>query len=115
VLELSDLEAGAIGLDDEGRDSVRVAGVGIGDGEADVEVGDAEVRDPVLGPVDHPLVPVAHGAGSHPAGVGAGVGLREGEGRSPLPARTARQEARLLLVGPEELDRQRPELLDHQH
>ena len=35
------------------------ARLAIGDGEDDVEVGDAEVRDPVLGAVDDPLVAVA--------------------------------------------------------
>jgi hypothetical protein len=75
VLELADAEAGAVGLHDEGGDAVGVAGVAIGDREADVEVGDPEVGDPVLGPVDHPLVAVLDRPGDHAAGIGAGLGL----------------------------------------
>ena len=59
VLEAADREAGPVGLDDERRDAARARRVRIGDGEDDVDVGDAGVRDPVLGAVDDPLVAVA--------------------------------------------------------
>ena len=48
------------------------------------------------------------------AGVGAGLGLGQREGGRPLAGRAARQEALLQLVGAEQLDRQRAELLHHQ-
>ena len=41
----------------------------VGLGEDDVEVGDAEIGDPVLRPGDHPLAAVADGARDHPARV----------------------------------------------
>jgi hypothetical protein len=105
---------GAVGLHDEGRDAARPAGRSVRLGEHHVEVGDAEVRDPVLRPGHDPLVAVAHGARDHAAGIRARLGLRQREGGRPLAGRAARQEALLLLLGAEELDRQRPELLDHQ-
>ena len=111
VLELADAEAGAVGLDDEGGEPPRLA---VGDREHDVEVGDAEVGDPVLGAVDHPLVAVAARGGDHAAGVGAGLGLGQREGGRPLAARAARQDALLELVGAEQADRERAELLHHQ-
>ena len=114
LLELADGEPGPVGLDDERRDPARVALLGVGDREADVEVGDPEVGDPVLGPVDHPLVAVADGLGPHPARVRARVGLGERERRRPLARGALGQEALLLLVGAEQVERQRAELLDHQ-
>ncbi len=111
VLELADAEAGAVGLDDEGGEAARLA---VRDREDDVEVGDAEVRDPVLGAVDDPLVAVAARGGDHAAGVGARLGLGQREGGRPLAARAARQEALLELVGAEQPDRERAELLHHQ-
>ena len=111
MLELAGVEALALFLDDEGADPVVLA---VGDGEDDVEVGDRGVGDPVLLPVDHPLVAVADGVGPHRGGVAARLGLREREGGRPLAAGAFGQEALLQLVGAEELDRQRAELLDHQ-
>ena len=111
VLELAGVEALALFLDHEGADPLVLA---VGDGEDDVEVGDRGVGDPVLLAVDHPLVAVADGGGPHRGRVAAGLGLREGEGRRPLAAGALGQEALLQLVGAEELDRQRAELLDHQ-
>ena len=79
VLELADREAGPVGLDDEGGDPPLLA---VGQREDDVEVGDAGVGDPVLGPVDHPFVAVEHRLRAHRAGIRAGLGLREREGRA---------------------------------
>jgi len=66
-------------------------------------------------PVDDPLVAVADRAGAHAAGIGAGLDLGERESRRPLAARELRQVALLQLLGPEQLDRERAELLHHQH
>src|ERR1700758_2234274 len=93
VLELADAEAGAIGLDDEGGHAPRVA---VADGESYVEVGDPEVRDPVLGPIDDPFIAVPDGDRLHPGGIGAGLGLGEGEGGRVLAGGAAREEAFLL-------------------
>ena len=114
VLELSDAEAGPVCLDHERGDPARVTGLRVGHREHHVEVGDPQVRDPVLGAVDHPLVAVRHRLGQHPSGVRAGVGLRQRERRRPLAAGATRQEPLLELVGSEQPDREGPELLDHQ-
>ena len=117
MLELSHSEARTVGLDDERREPAALA---VGDREADVEVGDAKVADPVLGAVDHPFIAVPDGGGLHAGRVRAGLGLassfglRERERGRPLTGRAARQEALLELVGAEQLDRQRAELLHHQ-
>ncbi len=111
MLELADGEAGAVGLDDERGDPF---GLSVGDGEGDVEVGDAEVGDPVLRAVDHPFVAVEHGGRFHPGGVRAGLRLGQGERRRELAGGALRQEALLQIVGAEQLDRQSAELLDHQ-
>ena len=111
MLELAHAEARPVGLDHERRDPASLA---VGDREADVEVRDAEVRDPVLGAVDDPLLAVLDGGRLHPRGVRAGLGLGQRERRRPLAAGALRQEALLELVRAEQLDRQRPELLDHQ-
>ena len=73
--------------------AVKRRALAVGDREHDVEVGDAGVGDPVLRPVDHPLVAVEHRARAHRRGVRAGVGLGQAERRRPLAARAARQEA----------------------
>ncbi len=111
MLQRPGVEALTVCLDDEGRAAVALA---VGLGEDDVEVGDAGVRDPVLLPVDDPLVAVLDGARAQGGRVRAGLGLGQREGGRPLAARAARQETLLLLVGAEELDRQRAELLDHE-
>ena len=112
VLELADAEPGPVGLDDERARAPRLA---VGDREDHVEVGDRRVGDPVLGPVDHPLVAVAHRgscriepasepeSGSDSANAGDHSPLAH-RGR-PLLALARRAEAR---------DRQRAEVLDHQ-
>ena len=114
MLELANAEAGAIGLNHEGCDPVRMACVAVGHGEHAVEVGDTGVRDPGLGPVDHPVLTVRARSGEHATRIGAGLGLGERKGRRPLATGTARQEPRFELLGAVELDRERAELLDHQ-
>src|SRR5205085_6723852 len=66
-------------------------------------------------PADDPFVAVAHRAGDHPAGVRARLRLAQRERRRPLAGGAAGQEAVLELLGPEQLDRQGTQLLDHQH
>ena len=114
VLELADGEAGAVGLDHEGADARASGRARVGLGEDDVEVGDPEVGDPVLGAGDDPLVAVLDRLGDHAAGVGARLGLGQRERRRPLARRAPGQEALLELVGAEQLDRQRAEVLEHQ-
>ena len=55
--------------------------LGVDGGHDDVDVGDAAVRDPRLGAVEHPLVGglVVDGPGLERADVGAGVGLGHAE------------------------------------
>ena len=63
------------------------AALAVGLREHDVEVGDRRVRDPVLLPVDDPLVAVAHGAScASPAGSEPASGSRQRERRRPLAA-----------------------------
>src|SRR5579875_1262971 len=107
VLELAHAEARPVGLDDERRDPARLA---VGHREDDVEVRDAEVADPVLRAVDHPLLAVAHGGRLHARGVRARFRLRQRERGRPLAARAPRQEALLQLLRAEQLQRQRAEL-----
>ena len=80
-LLLDDLafEAGGVAVDDE-RGHALVARAGVGLGEDDDEVGDGAVRDPELGAVQHPVVAVALRGELAGGGVGADVGLGEGEG-----------------------------------
>src|SRR5207302_11400746 len=76
VLQLADGEAGSVLLHHEGADPP-VTGGPVGLGEHRVEVGDPGVGDPLLAPVDDPLVAVADGLGGHRGHVGAGLGLRQ--------------------------------------
>ncbi len=111
VLVAADREARRLGLHDEGRHPRVLA---VGHREDDVEVGDPRVRDPVLRAVEDPLVAIAVRPGAHRRGVRARLGLREAERGGPLAGRAARKEALLHLVGAEQRDWQRAELLDHE-
>ena len=114
VLEPADRQPGPVGLDEERRDPARPGHARVGEREHDVGVGDAGVRDPVLRPVDDPLVAVLAGSRADRAGIGARFGLRQRERGQPLAARHARQGARLELVRAGEPDRQRAEVLHGQ-
>lgn len=81
VLVAGDREARAVLLHHE---RVEAAPAPVGDGEEDVEVDDAGVRDPVLRAVDEPPVPVAEPHGRACA---------SRQGRSPPPARTGKKPA----------------------
>src|SRR5262245_48157962 len=102
-LDAPDLEPGRVGFDDEGGDS-RVAGLGIGLREDDVQARDAGVRDEALAAVQDVRVAVEPRLAAHGGRVGARAGLGQRVGREPLPAREVRQEALLLLIGARELD-----------
>ena len=65
------------------------------------------VGDPGLGAVDDIGVALALGAGAHGLEIGAAVRLGQGDAAAQLAGREFRQEARLLLLGAEALDRRR--------
>ena len=89
-------QAGGVGRHQEARDPVAsVAGAG----HHLVEVGEAAVRRPGLGALDHPLVAVAPGGGPHRGRVGAGVRLGEAVRAEQLAAEHVRQPALPLLLG----------------
>ena len=79
-----------------------------GDGHAPGDVR-AGVRDEELGAVHHPRAVAQLRRRTRRAGVRACVGLGEAERGEPLACREIRQPALLLLVGPVEQDRHRPE------
>src|SRR5207248_478148 len=110
-LDPANLETRRIRLDDERRDP-GVAGRRIRLREDGVDLGHAGVRDEPLRAVQDVLVAVAARLRAHRGRVGARARLRQRVGGEPLAAREARKEALLLLGGPGELERERPELLD---
>ena len=110
VLVLGDADPPLL-LDQEARDAPP-AGVGVGLGEDDVDVGDAGVGDPVLRPGQHVVVAVAHGAGPHGGHVAPGVGLGEAVARLDLACRHPRHVRLLELLGAPVQHRRHPELGD---
>jgi hypothetical protein len=98
-LDVADLVAGASGLDQEALDSV------LGLGPDHGQVGDGAVRDPALGPVQDPGVPLAHRLGAHAARVGAEVGLGQPEAADRVAARHQREPAILLRLRSVGVDR----------
>ena len=85
--------------------------VGIGLREHGVDVRDARVRDEALAAVEDVLAAVAARGRAHRRGVGARARLGQRVRGEPFARREPRQEALLLLVGPRELEPERPELL----
>ena len=79
VLLLADLEAGRPPVDDE-RGDAAVAGLGVGVGEHDEDLGLVAVRDPELAPVEDVVAAVAGGPRRHAERVAPRAGLREGVG-----------------------------------
>jgi len=69
------------------------------------------VRDEALAAVQHVLVAVAARGRAHGGAVGARAGLGERVRGEPLAGGESRQEPLFLLLGPGELDPERPELL----
>ena len=96
-----------VAVEQEARDAARPRRALVGAREQHERAGVAAVRDPLLGPADHPAVAVRHRRGADRAGIRPEVGLGQGEGAEHLAARKPRHEARLLLVGAEGDDRQR--------
>ena len=86
-------------LDQEAPDSL------VGARPHDRDIGDAAVRDPLLGAVQHPVVPVAARAGAHRRGVRPEIRLRETEAANHPAAGQPRDEAVLLLLRAEGEDR----------
>ena len=113
VLEARDLEARAVGLDEDRRQpAAGLLGVRVGHREHDDVVRDAAVADEPLHAVDDVLVAVAHRAGPDARRVRARVGLRQPEGDQPVPGREAREPAVLLLGRAGDLDRDGAQGLD---
>ena len=69
------------------------------------DVGQGAVGDPLLGPVQDPLVAVAAGGGEHAAGVGAEIGLGQAKAADRLARCQGRDPAVALLLGAEGVDR----------
>ncbi len=89
---------------DHDRGDALLAGGAIGHRQHHRGVGDAAVRDEVLGAVQHEVVAVPHGGRAHPAGVGPRARLGEPPAAHLLAAGERRQPALLLLRAAEEMD-----------
>ncbi len=83
-------EAGGVAVHEEGDDALAAAG------EDQEEIGDLAEGDPLLDPVEDPVVALAAGLGPDVLGVAPHLGLRQGEG----PEALGRGEERELL-GPQ--------------
>ena len=96
--------AGGFLVDQESGDALvlqrRVDG-----GEDQGDIGVRAVGDEDLVAIEHVIVAVALGGGAQGGGVGAGAGLGEPEAAEPLAGGEGLQEALLLIVVAEELDR----------
>jgi hypothetical protein len=82
-----------VGIDDEGGQTAS-AGRRTGAGEHHVEIGDAAVGNPGLGPVQHIVLAVAPRAAGDRRHVGPGIGLGQREGGNRIAAPDARQVGR---------------------
>ena len=94
-----DLDAREIHRADQVRDALVLGHIGIGAGDQNAEAGELGATRPDLLTVDHPFVPVEHGARAEAGQIRARPGLAE-ELAPDLLARQHRQEvAPLLLLG----------------
>src|SRR5579862_8052267 len=100
-----------VGLDQEAADAP-VPGVGVGLGEHRVGVGDPGVRDPVLRPRQHVVVPVPHRPAPHGGDVAPGVRFRQAVARLGLPRGDPRDVPAAELLGAPVHERDHPELRD---
>src|SRR5688572_540255 len=102
---LLDLEARSIGIDDECRDSlgsrraIRPLLSRCRSCEHAVEVGDAAVRNPGLGAVEHVVIPFTTRGALHGGYVRTRIGLRQGECRDRSTCRNLRQVTRSQRLG----------------
>ena len=110
VLVLGDADPPLL-LDQEARDAAP-AGVGVGLGEDDVDVGDPGVGDPVLRAGQDVVVAVAHRPRAHGGHVAAGVGLGQAVAGLDLAGRHPWHVGLLQLLAAPVHDRQHPELGD---
>ena len=114
VVALADLKPLHVGSEDQ-RD-VTVLAVHLRAGEGHKDVGAAAVSDVALLAVEAPrAIGLAHGAGLEVVGVRARVVLGERERGELAPRGEVRQEAGLLLLGPEEHDALHPDRLVDAH
>src|SRR5262249_35751257 len=93
------LDAGRVHRDDDHRDALMLARLGLGPDGHPVVGGGVRARVPDLLPVDHPLVAVELGARREPGQIGARIGLRVRDGEVDLATQDGRPPPRLLLLG----------------
>src|SRR6516164_5449998 len=92
-----------VGFDDEQRDPLgSLTRVGLRHDDQQIAMG--SVGDERLRPVDHVIVAVTDGGGSHRLQIRAGPGLGHRDGQHRLARRHTRKPARLLLLGAEPVD-----------
>jgi hypothetical protein len=113
-LEPCDLEPGCARLHEERRDP-RMPSFRIGLREDGVQTRDRRIRDEALRAVEDVRVSVTSRRRPYRCGVRARAGLRERVGREDLPGRERREEARLLLLRPGDLESERAELLHREN
>ena len=104
LLDARDDVARRRGLDEERRDAL-LARVLVGDREHDGDVGVLAGRDELLDAVQHEVRALALGARRDRRGVGSHVRLGEAEAAELVAARERHEEALLLHVGAERVDR----------
>ena len=100
VLDLDDLASGRMGVDQKGADAAMALGR-VGHGHQDDRIGVVAIGDPVLDPVDHIFVALAHGGGLLRGGIRTGTWLGERERAQGLARGERDQQLALLLLGAE--------------
>ncbi len=100
-LNAVDLDGGLVDREDEHAEAAVFGHVPVGASEAQAPVGPPRACRPYLGPVQHPLVPVAHGGGERARDVRTPARLGEELHPQFIPAQDGRNVLPLLLLGAE--------------
>jgi len=98
VFVAADFEAGCVGLEEEGGDSLPGRS-GIGFGKDDEEAGSGAIGDPGFGAGEFVVIAIADSEGLDASGVGSGGGFGEAEGAEDFAGREAAKVAGSLFVG----------------